>query len=208
VTEQPARGALRKKEAQVWAREEHDHYVEPHWCSERLFEVEKFEGCIVDPACGFGRIVKAARQAGYYAWGADIVRRAPGVIQHDFLDAAWPGFPRIVDNVVSNAPFGLCDEKKTGTETPAFVEKALEVARNKVAILLPAGWDQGDKRSRWIETTPLRRKLIITPRPSMPPGYVVARGEKPASGTTDYAWFIWLRGYDGKPELGWLRRNP
>lgn len=32
-------------------------------------------------------------------------------------------------------------------------------------------------------------------------------GQKPGNGTTDYAWLIWLRGFDGRPELGWLRRD-
>jgi hypothetical protein len=75
-------------------------------------------------------------------------------------------------------------------------------------MLLPANWVQGDKRSRWLQQTPLLRVWFITPRPSMPPGHVLEAGGKPGNGTTDYAWFVWLRGYDGTPEVRWLRRNP
>jgi hypothetical protein len=48
-------------------------------------------------------------------------------------------------------------------------------------MLLPATWLQGDKRSRWLETTALARVLFITPRPSMPPGAAVMAGQKPGN---------------------------
>jgi hypothetical protein len=44
--------ALRKIDAHIWARNSHDWYVEPTWCSERLFQVEPFVGAIWEPACG------------------------------------------------------------------------------------------------------------------------------------------------------------
>jgi len=74
-------------------------------------------------------------------------------------------------------------------------------------MLLPATWLLGDRRARWLETTPLVRVLFITPRPSMPPGAVIMAGQKPGNGTTDYAWFVWGRGHVGGPQIGWLRRN-
>ena len=77
-----------------------------------------------------------------------------------------------------------------------------------MALLLPANWIQGDKRSRWIEHTPLRRVWFISPRPSMPPGHIIAAGAKPGNGTTDYAWFVWQQDYDGPAEVRWLRRTP
>lgn len=33
--------ALKKLDAHVWEREENEHYVEPEWCSQRLFEEER-----------------------------------------------------------------------------------------------------------------------------------------------------------------------
>jgi hypothetical protein len=52
-----------------------DFYIEPEWCSERLFAVEQFTGAIWDPCCGIGRIVEAARRAGYPTIASDIVDR-------------------------------------------------------------------------------------------------------------------------------------
>jgi hypothetical protein len=201
----PLRGPLRKRDSSLWKREPNDWYVEPEWCSQRLFEVERFQGSILDPACGGANIVKSAWDAGYAVQGWDIVRRS------DWCLHAWdwcagdvyPGGP--IDNIVSNPPFGLCDDRKT--RTYPFVERCLERAGRKVALLLPSNWIQGDARSRWLETTPLYRVYFLSPRPSMPPGQVIEAGLKPGNGTTDYAWFVWLRGYDGAPEIRWLRRT-
>jgi hypothetical protein len=94
---------------------------------------------------------------------------------------------------VTNPPFSLAEQ---------FVRHALSIAACKVAMLLPAIWLLGDKRSRWLETTPLARVLFITPRPSMPPGAAIMAGQKPGNGTADYAWLIWSRGY-----MGTIRRE-
>lgn len=49
---------------------------------------------------------------------------------------------------------------------------------------------------------------LMTPRPSMPPGHVIARGEKPGGGKMDFCWLVWDRSYhQGAPELRWLRRD-
>jgi hypothetical protein len=61
--------------AHVWAKEALGFYVEPQWCSERLFQVEQFDGAIWDPACGLGRITEAARRVGYTSYATDIVDR-------------------------------------------------------------------------------------------------------------------------------------
>jgi hypothetical protein len=189
----PLRGPLRKRKSKLWVRHPEDWYVEEEWCNTRFFEVEPFEGRIEDPACGMGRIVRAARKAGHVAAGADIVRRGFPCKVADFFARTRP-----VPNIVCNPPF---------RSAWAFVSYALVLAEDKVAMLLPAGWQQGDNRSRWLERTPLVRVWSLCPRPSMPPGPVIAAGVKPGNGTTDYAWFVWQRGYEGHPQARWLRRQ-
>lgn len=192
-------GAMRAKSANVWARDPHDFYIEEEWCDRRLFAMEKFEGDVVDPACGTGRIVRSAIDSGLDARGYDLVKRSAFCLEErDFLDGGVA-----CDNIVSNPPFRHCNARADFR----FIRRALEGAARKVALLLPATFDCGDKNSRFLQSTPLRRKLVITPRPSMPPGAVIEAGMKPGGGTTDFAWFVFLRGYDGKPELGWLRRD-
>lgn len=193
------------KNAHLWARHPQDWwYVEPEWTSERLFAVEKFEGGILDPACGLGRIVRSAEKSGLHAVGMDIEPRSDAVmIAIDFLSGDFPW--EILDsesggecqNIASNPPFGCADR---------FIEKALRITPDKVAMLLPTRWMNGAARGAWLETTPLLRVWLLGPRPSMPPGPVIEAGEKPGNGTIDFAWFVWQRGYAGKPHLGWLRK--
>ena len=197
----PLRGPLRKRDSSLWQREANDWYIEPRWCSDRLFDEETFRGLICDPACGRGNIIDSATDHGLPAFAMDIVNRAGvGRRVQDWM--TYDG--RRFDNVVSNPPFKLCDDRKAGTHP--FVEQCLRFAERKVALLLPANWVQGDRRSRWLESSPLRRVWFITPRPSMPPGHVVDAGVNPGKGTTDYAWFVWQQDYDGPPEVKWLRR--
>ena len=183
------------KNAHLWARHPEDWYVEPEWCSRRLFEVEPFSNGIFDPACGSGRIVEAATAANYFAFGHDIVRRSAHCAgEHNFLIS-----PVVrMHNVVSTPPFGIAD---------AFAAHALRVAESKVALLLPTKWMNAAKRGAWIETTPLARVWLLAPRPSMPPGPVIEAGIKPGNGTTDFAWFVWDKSHVGRPELRWLRRD-
>ena len=182
------------KNAHLWARHPEDWYIEPEWCSRRLFEVEPFAGVVWDPACGLGRIVEAATAAGHHAAGSDIVRRSffAGVIC-DFLKVA-----PVASSIVSNPPFGIADE---------FAKHALEICTGKVALLLPTKWMNSAKRGAWLETTPLARVWLLAPRPSMPPGPVIEAGIKPGNGTTDFAWFVWDKSHVGRPELRWLRRD-
>ena len=94
--------------AHAWQREVHEHYVEPHWCSERLFAEEKFEGPIWDPCCGFGRIPDAAKKADLEAIGTDITYRGwlPFCGKMDFLSRG-----RLIDtkdfDIVCNPPFNI-----------------------------------------------------------------------------------------------------
>lgn len=186
----------RKLDAHIWEREEHEHYVEPEWVSRRLFEVENFhpatrKGSVYDPCCGFGRIPEAAHKAGYATTASDIVDRGyhGHAATQNFLTTHIPGHA-----IVCNPPFDLFAN---------FAHHALSLA-NKVAMiwLVPRL-----NAARWLQQTPLARVYLLTPRPSMPPGHVITKGEKPGGGTQDFCWLVWDRGYVGKPELQWLHRD-
>ena len=162
----------RLKHSHIWERDPLDWYVEPSWCSERLFQEEPFAGTVVDPCCGMGRIIISAKRAGYPTIGCDINPRGPHAHESDFM-ADHHG--RTWDNIVSNPPFTLCDRSKDRPRS--LVDIALERTRQKCALLMPTLWMQADNRSRWLETTPLYKVLLLTPRPSMPPGRVIEAGD-------------------------------
>ena len=124
--------------AHVWAKDPHGFYIEPEWCSRRLFRAERFNGIIKDPACGVGRITAAARIAGYSVIATDLVDR--GYSQFDGVEDFLRSEHR-VDNIVCNPPYHICR---------AFAEHALKLARRKVAMI-------------W-----LARRTLVSEHPSCP----------------------------------------
>jgi hypothetical protein len=177
--------------ARIFAREQSDHYVEPAWCSARLFQVEQFEGSIVDPACGWGTIVIEARRTGYNAAGSDIVDRGHDSTRtpSDFLKSI-----AVYDNIVTNPPFDIAQQ---------FITHAVKHARRKVAAIVPI---RRLPAASWLQALPLARVLMLTPRPSMPSGSFIRAGGKVGGGTQDFCWLIFDHGHQGEPTIGWLRR--
>jgi hypothetical protein len=191
--------ALRDRRTHIFARAEHDFYVEPEWVSERLFEAERFEGPIHDPACGIGRIAIAATAAGYVASGSDInigMLSFTWDFHYDYVNDMTPSI-FLSNNIVSNPPFGKARQ---------FIERAIREAR-KVAMFLPARFMFGVACSQWLASTHPRRIYHLVPRPSVPPGKLVLSGMKPMSAKEDSIWIIWEQGYSGAPEMGWLRKK-
>lgn len=180
--------------AHKFQREKHEHYVEPFWCSERLFEAETFKDSVWDPCCGFGRIPEAANRAGLIGLGTDVVNR--GWIGQkttlDFFKVAAP----LSENIVGNPPFNVAG---------AFMRHAIDLPGvEKVAMIFPTARLNA---AHWIAGTPLARVWLMTPRPSMPPGHTIAAGEKPQGGKMDFAWLVFTKGHIGQPSLRWLRRE-
>lgn len=184
------------KNARVWERQAEDWYVEPEWCSERLLYVEKFSGYITDPACGMGRIVQSALKHGYFADGSDIVSRSPVCAYvRDFLSDKFVYPKSVKPDIISNPPFDLFEQ---------FARKAITICDGKVAMLWLV---RRLVAARWLQETPLARVWLLTPRPSMPPGEVILRGDKPGNGTQDFCWLVWDKNYKGQPHIAWLHRD-
>lgn len=188
-------GAIKKLDAHVWEREANEHYVEPHWCSERLFTEESFVGDIFDPCCGFGRIIESARKKGLTAYGSDLIDRGcPGAKSGiDFISTHFDD----VENIVCNPPFDIAAD---------FAAHALATASRKVAMIFPTARLNA---AHWLRGTPLARVWLLTPRPSMPPGHTILAGEKPGGGKMDYCWLVWSHSWSANvaPEMRWLRRD-
>lgn len=209
---------MRRNQSTQWARDPDAWYQEPAWPSERLFAVEPFDGRIVDPCAGSGTIINSAKAAGLRGQAYDLRDRGfPGVQGgKDFFDierwmiGAWP-----VENIVSNPPYATWAQ--LGRDKPTqdsmaraedeFLVQALNRTTSKVALFLPSGWLNSEKRGAWIENLPLYRVYLIGPRPSCPPGTFLQAGGKAGNGTGDYSWFVFLKGFRGAPTLHWLRRE-
>lgn len=189
--------AARHRASHIWEREKNEHYVEPLWTSRRLFDVERFDGPVYDPCCGLGNILTSASASGLAVDGSDIVDRGSEHMSgmQNFLTSVRP-----VANIATNPPFDQIED---------FALHAVRLAERKVAMICPTR--RLNAAGRWLSQTPLYRVWMLTPRPSMPPGAEYLRlqalGKEPSGGTIDFAWLVWLRGYEGAPTINWLHRD-
>lgn len=205
---------MRERKSHVYEREAADHYVEPFSCSEGLFAVEKFRGPIIDPACGWGRILNAALKAGYTVRGSDIVDRGQVIPMFNFIEMDFLGPNHHLEwfqggEIVCNPPFDKIRE---------FYERAISLVDvgRKVAMIWPA---RRIAAATWLRDTPLQRIWYMNPRPSMPTGeFILAaqRGEKDqktgkllkvGGGTQDFCWMIWVKGARYAARTNWLIRE-
>ena len=198
-------GNAKPRRTHIFARDAYGHYVEPSWCSARLLAVESFgapRALICDPSCGWGRILRAAKAAGYGVIGSDVVdrRRDPQA----FTDFPFTICDFLIDTpvrapwaIVCNPPFDYVRE---------FCERALDIATYKVAMLMPL---RRLPAAHWLQRLPLESVYLLTPRPSMPPASYLAAGEKPGNGTQDFCWLIFnKRAAVGlEPRMRWLHRD-
>ncbi len=168
-----------------------DWYQDPPAAIEALLAAERFGGSSWDPCCGIGTIPKAMIAAGYRCYGTDVTYRgyvgAGQYVPMNFLTDE--PIPEDIDNIVCNPPY---------KDPTRYVDRALSIARHKVACLLPLTFLEGDKRARWRIRTPLARIRTFSWRINMPPGELLQAGKVEAKGGTKaFAWFVWEHGWQG-----------
>jgi hypothetical protein len=190
----------RPRRTHIFAPEPHGHYVEPFWVDERLFEVEVFGApgaLVLDPACGWGRIPRAAAAAGYTTVGSDTVdRRREFDVEFQVCDFLERSPVRSVRSIVSNPPF---------THIQKFCEHALAIATYKVAMIMPM---RRLPAAHWLQQLPLETIHMLTPRPSMPTGEYIAAGNKPEGGSNEYCWLVFNKTTaPTTPRMKWLHRD-
>lgn len=182
-----------------------DWYVEPSFPIAQLIVHELMvTGCVTDwgtvwdPACGMGTVLKTfdyclkdaklhATDIEFrgYAGGNGLFQELDFVGGIDFVRSAAP---KTRFSIVSNPPYSYL---KGISE--AFARRALELATEKVAMLLPIKWQGSQARHRLFTEFPPTRIWILSERPSMPPGAMVeALGDKAFKrGKVDYMWVVW-----------------
>ena len=199
---------MREKRSHLWDRHAENWYVDPPSCAHALFDVETFRSHICDPCCGMGNVVRAASARGYIARGRDLIERTDHWIgancwgSVDFLSDEYPIHTQI--DFVFNPPYGRGAAGAMRLEEQ-FIAKAQSLTDGKVAALLRLDWLAA--RRNFIEGRGLTRIWVLTPRPSMPPGELIAAGKKPGNGFHDYAWFIFEKGEDSRPVIGYATRE-
>ena len=180
----------------TYARADNEWYQEPAWVSERLLDVERFDGGAHDPACGVGTIPDVLKARGMPASGYDIVDRAQGRFPvADFLCSRDSYV-----NIICNPP---------ATKLVSFVERALILIERggRVAVLAPLKWAASQSRYALFSRPEMEAVIVLSRRPSIPPGELLkAEGEGiRKGGSIDFAWFVWRAGKTRKgAAINWV----
>ena len=126
--------------------------------------------------------MQALKQIGCNVIGSDL---ATGT---DFLQTK-----RKVDNVVTNPPWSRKNE---------FIHHAQSVARRKVAMLLPLSALSGVGRRPLFEDEefPLRTVYVYEHRLT----YDGPDAQSSRTSIITAGWFVWERGYQGRPIVEWI----
>ena len=166
-------------------REKNDFYATPEESTEKLLRVVTFRGRIYEPCCGQGHISEVLVKHGYEVFSSDLVDRGYGTPRVDFLMETQK-----YDNIVTNPPF------KNALE---FAERALELSRYKVALLLKLSFLEGVARRNFFKRYPPEKVWVFSQRQAL-----MKNGEPHSGGMLALAWFIWSKGNIESPTVGWV----
>ncbi len=172
-------------------RSRDDFYPTPPEMTRALLAVEQFDGPIWEPACGDGAMSRELEAAGYAVTSTDLIDRGYGTGGRDFLMEREGA-----ENIVTNPPFKLVEE---------FIRHSVQRANRKVAILGRLGLLEGQERRKLWDAYPMARVWVFSRRIAcVKPGDPAYGSKGGKGGMIAYAWYVWDRGHNGKPELGWI----
>ena len=169
-------------------RETNDYYATDPKAVELLLEKEKFSSNLLEPSCGEGHISKVLLEHGYNVTSSDLINRGFGDTQ-DFFDYKY-----FNGNIVTNPPYKVALD---------FVKHSLEIISdgNKVAMFLKLQFLEGKARKEFYKTNPPKKIYVASGRLNCAKN---GEFEKYPSSAVAYAWFVWEKGYQGKPEIDWI----
>jgi len=176
-------------------RSELDFYPTPPNATRSLIQREKFNGNIWECACGKGDISKVLTDAGYSVKSTDINDYGFGEPGINFLntEGLFADSFEMQDNIITNPPFNLALE---------FVIQSKQYARFKIAMFLKTAFLEGAKRYDMFQDPnfPLKTVYQFSKRVN----FGIHAGTHKNGGMIPFAWFVWERGYKGKPTIEWI----
>lgn len=172
-------------------REVNDYYATDPFAAEILIMVEPLLSSIWECACGEGHLAKVFAKYNKLALASDLINRGYGNTFVDFLKTDredWYG------DIVTNPPYKYAKE---------FVEKSLELIENgrKVCMLLKLTFLEGKTRKKFFKKYPPKTIYVFSGRLAC-----AKNGDfkNKMSSAVYYAWFVWEKGFKGKPTIEWV----
>lgn len=181
-------------------RQEHDYYATEPVAIDMLEQTGFFDKSmqrIWEPACGGGHLAQAMQDKGYEVYATDLYDRGyknQDAYNVDFLNSNFIP-PESIDAIVTNPPYKYAQE---------FIEKALRLGVNKVAMFLKLTFLEGQRRQALFKATPPHYVAVCVNRVQC--AYNGDPEMFKQSSAACYAWFIWEQGYQGNPEILWIEK--
>lgn len=172
-------------------REKNDYYATDPKAIDMLLEHETFSEFVWECACGEGHMSDALKQGGYSVYSTDLVDRGyEGTIIKDFLKYASGNSM----DIITNPPYKYAKE---------FVEHALDISIYgvKVAMFLKLTFLEGKARKKLFEKYPPKTVYVFSNRIKCAKNGNFA---ETGSSAVAYAWFVWEKGFNGKPTIEWI----
>lgn len=171
-----------------YEREPNDYYATDPEAVKRLMKVEKFNKHIWEPACGELHISNVLKEYGYDVYSTDLVDRG---CQDDCVDFLETDVNNLDIDIITNPPYKKAKE---------FVVRSMETVSegHKVAMFLKLTFLEGQGRTEMFKQYPPRYVYVFADRQKCA---MNGDFEHTGSSAVAYAWFVWVKGYKGNPEL-------
>lgn len=173
-------------------REKHDYYATDPVAIDMLNDTGFFDNVekVWEPACGGGHLSKKMEAMGLDVVSTDLYDQGFGESGVDFLRSTDD---RGVDAIVTNPPY---------KEALEFCQKCSAIKVKKYAMFLKLTFLEGQKRKKFFDKYPPKYVAVCVNRLQCALNGDEKEFEK--SSAACYAWFIWEKGYKGKPRILWL----
>ena len=171
-------------------RQEHDYYATDPKAIDALNTIMPLDNHSVwEPACGGGHLSKRMKDLGAIVYSTDLYDRGYGDTGIDFFETE----NLLAPTIITNPPY------KYATE---FLEHSIALGADTVAMFLKITFLEGQRRRKLFDKHPPKTVAVFSRRIQ-----VAINGDPEMfkkSSAACYAWFIWEKGYSGKPEVVWL----
>lgn len=174
-------------------REQLDFYATEPKATQVLLEQETFSPYVWEPACGMGHISEVLKENGYTVFSSDIIDRGyEGTKVLDFFKTYDTN-----TDIVTNPPYKYAKE---------FVEHALQISRKgtKIAMFLKLTFLESKKRRELFDKYPPKVIYVSSSRLQCAKNGDFEIYKQGVGTAVAYAWYIWVKGYQGPTHLKWI----
>jgi hypothetical protein len=162
-----------------YPRKKDEFYRTPPETTHAMLKIVAFDRPVCDPACGDGAIMQVLTIWDIAAKGRDL---------KDGYNFLTDPFPWPDCDIVTNPPFG-----PGGKTALLFVQRALQVCKGTIVMLLPVDFDSGKTRAGiFRDCKQFACKIVLLNR---------IRWFNGVSGSTNHAWFVWYHKFKGFPRI-------